>query len=100
MKKSILKVWTFLSDSSPTVSYQTLQYTDGTTSCDCRGWTRRVAANGSRSCKHTRWVDMGSADRHCSATRDYSQPQPPSIHNHAQRKLQITPRLGQRKFAV
>jgi hypothetical protein len=101
MKKPILKVWTFRSDSDPDVSYQTLQYTDETTPCDCRGWCRRVAADGSRSCKHTRWVDQGIADRYCTATHDYNQPKTQPInHHHAQRQIQIAPRLGQRKFAV
>jgi hypothetical protein len=52
MNKNIRQVWTFASDSNPGVTYQTLQYADGTTSCYCKGWTRRVAADGSRSCKH------------------------------------------------
>ncbi len=52
MSKIISRVWTFPSDSNPNVSYQTLQYADGTTSCNCKGWTRRVAADGSRSRKH------------------------------------------------
>ena len=101
MKKPIHKVWTFRSDSDPDVSYQTLQYTDGTTSCDCRGWCRRVTADGSRSCKHSRWVDLGIADRYCTASHDYENPQPqPVINHHAQRQIQTAPRLGHRKFAI
>ena len=92
MNRPILKVWTFPSDSNPDHEYQTLQYTDNTTSCNCKGWTRRLAADGSRSCKHTRWIDLGLADRHCSATHNY-QPTP----KHAQIKI---PKLGCRKFAV
>jgi len=65
--KQITRVWTFASDSNPNVEYETLQYTDGSTSCNCKGWTRRVAPDGSRSCKHTRSVDMGTADDHCKA---------------------------------
>src|SRR6267378_2813922 len=71
MNKSISRVWTFASDSNPTVEYQTLQYKDGTTSCSCKGWCRRVAADGTRSCKHTRYVDMGTADHQCKATHNY-----------------------------
>jgi hypothetical protein len=97
MNKPIQRVWTFRSDSNPDVEYQTLQYADGSTSCNCAGWTRRVAANGGRSCKHTRWVDVGTADRHCTASHDYGTPTP---SQHAQRKIPIPPRLGQRKFAV
>jgi hypothetical protein len=99
MNKVIQRVWTFRSDSNRDVEYQTLQYADGSTSCNCAGWTRRVAADGSRSCKHTRWVDLGSADRHCSASRDYSVSQPTRTQ-HAERKIPKAPRLGQRKFAV
>jgi len=64
MNKNIRKVWTFRSDSNPNTEYETLQFVDGTTSCNCKGWTRRVAADGSRSCKHTCYVDMGTADDH------------------------------------
>lgn len=101
MTKQITRVWTFLSDSNPNGEYQTLQYTDGSTSCDCRGWCRRVAADGSRSCKHTRWVDLGIAGRYCTATHDYNDHNPQStINHHAQRQIQTMPRLGHRKFAV
>jgi hypothetical protein len=101
MKKPIQKVWTFQSDSDPDVSYQTLQYTDGTSSCECRGWCRRVAADGSRSCKHVRWVDQGIANHYCTATHDYQQFKPqPIINHHAQRQIKTTPRLGHRKFAI
>ena len=99
MSKSISRVWSFASDSNPDLEYQTLQYRDGTTSCNCKGWTRRVAADGSRSCKHTRYVDMGKADVHCTATHDY-QTQPQPHFNHAQNQIKPAPRLGQRKFAV
>jgi len=104
MNKNIRQVWTFPSDSNPNVSYQTLQYADGTTSCNCKGWTRRVAADGSRSCKHTRFVDMGIADDHCTATHSYEshQPQPQQkeqIH-HAKNYICQIPKLGQRKIAV
>ena len=30
---------------------------------NCKGWTRRTAPDGSRSCKHT---NLGVANRHCS----------------------------------
>ena len=52
MTKNISRVWTFASDSNPNIEYETLQYMDGTTSCNCMGWTRRAAPDGSRSCKH------------------------------------------------
>lgn len=66
---AISKCWTFAS-SSGSGRYQTLQYADGTTSCECPGWCRRVAADGSRSCKHTRSVLMGTADRECESMHD------------------------------
>ena len=61
---------------NPNVEYETLPYADGTTSCNCKGWTRRVAPDGSRSCKHCRYVDMGAAVQHCTATHHYEN-QPP-----------------------
>jgi hypothetical protein len=106
MNKTISKVWTFLSDSNPNVQYETLQFMDGTTSCNCKGWTRRVAADGSRSCKHARYVDMGIADQQCTATHDYQnqsqqnhEPQRKEI-NHAKNHIHQIPKLGQRKIAV
>lgn len=98
MTKPIIKVWTFPSDSSPDVQYETLQYADGSTSCNCKGWTRRVAADGSRSCKHTRLVDMGAADDRCTATHNYQQTKKQILHE--KRKTISIPKLGHRKFAV
>jgi hypothetical protein len=69
MNKPIRQVWTFRSDSNPDVEYQTLQYADGTTSCNCKGWTRRVAGDGSRSCKHTRLAEQINALRTWAAGR-------------------------------
>ena len=66
---AISKCWTFAS-SSGSGRYQTLQYADGSTSCECPGWCRRVAADGSRSCKYTRSVLMGTADRECESMHD------------------------------
>lgn len=60
MKKPIAKMWYFPS-SSGSATYETLQYDDGSISCNCMGWTRRVAADGSRSCKHTRLIESGMA---------------------------------------
>ena len=69
--KTVAKAWTFES-SSGSNTYQTLQYTDGYTSCNCFGWTRREAPDGSRNCRHTRSVDMGTADTECLAMKDYT----------------------------
>jgi hypothetical protein len=49
MNKQITRVWSFASDSNPNIEYETLQYVDGTKSCNCMGWTRRVAAEGTLS---------------------------------------------------
>ena len=105
MNKQITRVWTFASDSNPNIEYETLQYTDGTTSCNCKGWTRRVAADGTRSCKHTRAVDMGTAVRQCTATHTYepqqpNQPRQQQVHHHAKNNHFQIPKLGHRKFAV
>jgi bifunctional non-homologous end joining protein LigD len=54
--KTVKRTWTFQS-SSGNGSYETRLYSDGSTSCNCPGWTRRVASDGSRSCKHTREVE-------------------------------------------
>jgi hypothetical protein len=99
MNKNITKVWTFASDSNPDIEYETLQYADGSTSCNCKGWTRRVAANGSRSCKHTRYVDMGTADDHCTVTHNNQTQQPQPMH-HAKHPILQIPKLGHRKFAL
>jgi hypothetical protein len=108
MKKPISQVWTFESDSNPDISYETLRYTDRSMSCNCPGWTRRVAADGSRSCKHTRSIDMGTADQQSTATHRYETHSPqlrtPNSqlrnHHHAQTQSTETPKLGQRRFAV
>ena len=57
----ILKSWLFTSDSNPNKEYETLQYADGTTSCNCKGWTMKKAGK-ERTCKHTRLVEHGLAD--------------------------------------
>jgi hypothetical protein len=71
MNKAIAKAWTMPSGSSPSKTYQTLQYEDGSTSCDCMGWTRHVASDGSRCCRHTRAVDIGTADSMAVSSHDY-----------------------------
>jgi hypothetical protein len=101
MNKNISRVWTFRSDSNPCVEYETLQFADGTTSCNCKGWTRRVTDDGSRSCKHTRYVDMGTAEAHCTATHNYDEPQrKEQKEHHAKNYISQIPKLGQRKIAL
>ena len=81
MSIAISKAWVFASSSGDR-QYQTLLYADGSTSCDCKGWTRRVARDGSRTCKHVRLVEMGIADSQCLSSLDYrsAKPPPPKPH--------------------
>ncbi len=73
MSKVIRQVWTFRSASNPDAApHETLQYTDGSTSCTCKGWTLHVSADGCRSCTHTRKVDMGQANSQAASTIRYS----------------------------
>ena len=96
---AIAKCWTFAS-SSGRGRYQTLLYPDGSTSCDCPGWCRRIASDGSRSCKHTRSVLMGTADRECLSTHDYQipAPAPVSAAMPARRAIAQFGQLGRRKI--
>lgn len=66
----IAKVWLFASESNPGKHYQTLQRDDGNLSCDCPGWTRRVARDGSRTCKHVRLVLLDLADKFATTFSD------------------------------
>lgn len=94
--KDVAKVWTFESSSSKK-EYETLQYTDGSTSCNCPGWTRRVAADGSRTCKHTRMVDQGIADTRAVSFHEYG----PSIKKAAGvQKTHTVPRSSKNKSKV
>jgi hypothetical protein len=96
---AIAKCWTFNS-SSGRGTYQTLLYVDGSTSCDCPGWCRRVAADGSRSCKHTRWVLMGTADHECRSMHDPHAPAAVPVPSPTPATRAITPfgQLGRRKI--
>lgn len=69
--KTIARTFIFESDSDPDRTYQTLQYTDGTTSCDCKGWTRRNPPGG-RTCKHVRYVLAGLGNRHAISVVEQS----------------------------
>ena len=70
--KTIGAAWRFASDSNPNRIYETLQYVDGSTSCNCKGWTQRITADGKRSCKHTRSIDMGIADKESVSREKYA----------------------------
>ncbi len=99
---AIAKCWTFAS-SSGSGRYQTPLYADGTTSCDCFGWCRRVAADGSRSCKHTRSVLMDTADRECLSSHDAQATAPAAVTTKMPARRTTTPvtpfgQLGRRKI--
>ena len=54
--KPITRTFKFPSLSNPSkVPYETVLYTDGTTSCNCPGWCKRNA-NNVRECKHTQMI--------------------------------------------
>jgi len=76
MPEPIAKTWTFQSDSNPNKTYETLLYVDGSTSCGCPGWTRKVDAKGNRSCKHTRSVHQNRADQDSVSLFDYTKDDP------------------------
>ena len=73
MTKPIAYSWMFASKSNPSKTYETLQYVDGSTSCQCMGWTRQIKPDGSRSCTHTRMVENGMADSECIKSLDMTQ---------------------------
>lgn len=52
MNKKIVRSFNFRSSSSASIIYQTLLYSDGSASCNCPGWARRVGKDGVRTCKH------------------------------------------------
>lgn len=101
MKRPIY-AWCFRSSSSKKL-YETIRYTDSSLSCDCPGWTRRVAPDGSRTCKHVRSVLIGTAQieavRHnaLSGNKDLPDSFPivepkqaaPATHQPLKRKLNV-----------
>ena len=46
------KAYSYKFASSPGKMYTTLLLENGEVTCNCPGWTRRVAEDGSRTCKH------------------------------------------------
>jgi hypothetical protein len=54
--KTPVECCTFPSSKPPKV-WEALRYEDGSFSCNCPGWTRRVLEDGSRTCRHVRaWI--------------------------------------------
>lgn len=73
MSKEIATLFVFESDSTPGKTYQAMQYVDGSTSCECPGWVfKRKTVNGQRTCKHTRYIDIGMANRHAVKVMEYA----------------------------
>lgn len=54
--KKISRVIKMISESNATITYEILAYEDGTYSCNCPGWTKRVDQAGYRTCKHVKKV--------------------------------------------
>jgi predicted nucleic acid-binding Zn finger protein len=77
--KPIARMWVFASESNPNKKYQTLQYVDGSTSCQCMGWCRKVTIEGLRSCRHTRSIDAGTANSECISSVDYTNTNKPNL---------------------
>jgi hypothetical protein len=75
-EKTLAKVFRFRSSSEPKGNrflktlYETLVYTDGSMSCDCKGWTMK--RGDTRHCKHTRMIDMGIAEQEAESFKDYT----------------------------
>jgi len=67
VKAAVMKEVRFPSASRANVTYTARLYSDGSSSCNCKGWTRRVAVDGSRECKHTRQL---AEDYNCRARTD------------------------------
>jgi hypothetical protein len=73
VNQPVAYTWLFGSKSNPkAVPHETRQYYDGTVSCNCPGWTRKVQPDGSRTCRHTRLVETGHADEFCVDKIDHT----------------------------
>ena len=69
---ALQKTWTFKSSSNPNKAYEAQLHDDGHISCGCPGWCKRTASDGSRSCKHTRWVEQGVADTYADGVTNFT----------------------------
>ncbi len=90
MPKEYYTVGTFRSSSRGNVWYRVDRDEEGNLSCTCPGWCRRVARDGSRSCKHVRKVlKQGEAQVVTgSRRRDFRQEKP------------VQDKLGRRRFRI
>jgi hypothetical protein len=71
-KSAIVKTWSFKSKSNPSKMHETRLYADGSSSCNCSGWTRHTDDIGCRSCTHVKDVESGSADQTCVSYNDFN----------------------------
>lgn len=99
MSRPVITTTYWFASSSGSGTYETLRYTDGTTSCSCPGWTRRVDKNGGRSCKHTRMVEAGIANLHATSVlpHNFLEPAPKAP---APKGKATPPKPGLRKLII
>jgi hypothetical protein len=58
-KSAVVRIWEFPSKSNPNrPPWVSRLYTDGSTSCNCPGWTKHVDDNGHRHCRHIETVEQ------------------------------------------
>lgn len=76
MKAFPVVVWYFRSETNPSKTFETLGWSDQSTSCNCNGWTKRVHPLYGRTCKHTRSVAAGTAGPGKSLIKAAKQAQP------------------------
>lgn len=97
--RTVSAVYTFASKSDPDKEpYQTLVYDDGTLSCDCPGWTRRRQADGSRTCRHVRAIELRDTSG-AAAGKVYGPP--PSPRQLVQQQLaRVVPMESRRAFSL
>ena len=83
INKKILKVWFFQSKSNPNKEYETRQYEDGTTSCQCGAWCKHPNDDGTRTCPHVRMIETGTATQNSIRSGDtaggWHTPQPAAV---------------------
>lgn len=75
MPKEIAILLVFASESTPGKQYQTLVYTDGSTSCECPAWKfkKKTTASGARTCTHVRQYEAGMAEEHAVKVVRYAE---------------------------
>ena len=54
--RNVVRTKYFQSSSHFDKQYEVRIYADGTNSCNCPGWTRRVGKDGRRTCRHVESV--------------------------------------------